>query len=138
MARKFDASFLNSDSEPEMIILSSDSEMETGGWSTDEDFYEEPEIQQMAFCVERALEHAGVAGGRVLSVPIPMNQSHDQPGPSTSMMTSEGTFTQLFYAEDMGRGPVERGYNQKANHLIQCNKTLPPIPDTPFSPPPED
>ena len=136
MARRFDVSFLNSDDEPEVVILSSDSEMETGGWTTDEDYYEEPEIQQMAFCVERALENAGTTGGRVLSVQIPTSQN--QPGPSTSAMDDLGRFPPLYYEAEMGHGPIMRGHSQKTNHPIQFCKELPPVMDSPWSPPPED
>ena len=138
MARKIDLTFLNSDDEPDIILLSSDSEMETGGWSSDDEYQEDPEIQQMAFCVEKALENNGTTGGRVLSVEIPITQSLQQPGPSMSAMTPQGKFPQLYYDGGMGRGPIERGFDQKANHPIRFCREITPIPDSPWSPPPQD
>ena len=59
MARKIDLRFLHSDDEPDIVLLSSVSEMEAEGWSSNEEDQDDPEIQQMAFCVEKALEING-------------------------------------------------------------------------------
>ena len=125
---------------PEVIDISSDDEMEMGSWSSDEEYVEDEETIQMAFCVEKALETAGTTGGRVLAVDIPYKQNstahpqYDMPSTSAAM-TTEGKFPTQYFNIDYGRGPQERSYNQRNSHPIELCKNLIPQRDTPLSPP---
>ena len=124
----------------EIIYLSSDDEeMDVGGWSSSEEEYEEDEeVQKMAFCVEKALENAGTVGGRVMTVEIPTKKEElPMPGPSTQM-TETGKFPTLHYELGRGNGPIERSAHVRANHPIELCSQLPPVADSPQSPPPHE
>ena len=121
--------------------------MQIGSWSSDEEYEETEEVQQMAYCVEQALEKAGSSGGRVMTVEIPqpkrvaqLNQCEEFQGlPCTSAaMLDNGKFPTQYFDLGRGAGPIERGFSQRNAHPIELCRNLTPIVDSPLSPPPED
>ena len=71
MAFQFRMDFKGLNTVPEVIDIASDDEMEVGSWSSDEEYVEDEETVQMAYCVEKALETTGTTGRKVLAVDIP-------------------------------------------------------------------
>ena len=132
MAFQFGMDFQGLNAEPEIITISSDEEMDTNQWSSDEEYEEDEDIVQMAFCVEKALENAGTTGGQVMSVSIPCQpkpentwQQHALPDNSAAM-TSTGRFPTQYFDLGRGCGPIERDSRQRNGHPIQfCSELIP-------------